>query len=729
MDTFYEALFKLLDNPLTDFFRFIGLSEDFSKALSAALILLIFWQAGVWLKRLQQRLKDNRTARELVHFRYNYKDVQQKRELFIPTQGQNNSPAYEEEPQQGTKFIVKQPLIPFFIKTAFSEKKESEKFYLVLADSGMGKTTFMINLYLQYHSLFNLRRKYKMKLFPFGDKDIIQWIKEIKSEEARDTILLLDAFDEYKALLPPEKPDGLSDDERFQKVLDEVIESVKEFREVVITSRTQYFPGQEDKPYELKIPRFGREGFHTLAKLYISPFEKKEIHRYLNKKYGVLKFWNRRKKHIAASVVQRSPKLMVRPMLLSYIDYLVDPKKVYNNTCQIYETLIDKWLEREADKRKYKSEDREKFKSDLYAFSRLAALEIYQKRKQNNLLSKEEATAICSNHQIDLRGYEITGQSLLTRDASQNWKFAHKSILEFLIAKEALENIGFLKEIDFAGMDMALQFYREVAEYIFIKCGTFLMGSPGSEIGREKERETQHPVKVSDFYMAKHPITVEQFESFILESNYKTDADKGGGSYIWTGKEWKQKSGVNWRCDVNGEEQKNKQHPVIHVSWNDAGEYCKWLSKKLNGKFRLPTEAEWEYACRAGTTTPFNTGSNLTTDQANYNGNYPYGNNPKGKYLWKTTPVGSYPPNAWGLYDMHGNVWEWCQDWYGEKYYDECKQQGVVENPTGPESGSYRVLRGGSWDISAQDCRSAGRDYDDPGDRYSNIGFRLVFVP
>jgi formylglycine-generating enzyme required for sulfatase activity len=244
-----------------------------------------------------------------------------------------------------------------------------------------------------------------------------------------------------------------------------------------------------------------------------------------------------------------------------------------------------------------------------------------------------------------------------------------------------------------------------------------------------REDETQHPVKVSDFCMSVHAVTLGQFESFIHKSGYITDADKGGGSNMWNGKEWKLKPGVNWRCDVKGTIQVNKEHPVIHVSWNDAVAYCTWLTETLNVTFRLPTEAEWEYACRAGSTTPFNTGENLTTDQANYDGNVPYNNNPKGKYLGKTSPVGAYPPNMWCLYEMHGNVCEWCQDWFGEKYYDECKALGTVENPTGPTTGSYRVLRGGSWDNYAQYCRAAYRNRGSPGYRGYHLGFRLVFVP
>jgi len=408
----------------------------------------------------------------------------------------------------------------------------------------------------------------------------------------------------------------------------------------------------------------------------------------------------------------------------------VESKQVFKNTYQIYETLIAKWIEREANKRKHQTSAREKFEQDLHHYSRLVALEIYRQRQQTEALhlKKEAALAIARKNNIDLQDYEITGQSLLTRDAEGNWKFAHKSILEFLVAKEALENFGFLREIDFSGMDMALQFYREVAEYLFIKGGTFLMGTPEHEVDR-RENETQHQVKVSDFFMAKYTVTVAQFEKFIMESHYQTDADKDGGSHIWTGKDWQKKAGVDWKCDVSGEEQKDKQHPVIHVSWNDATAYCNWLSKKLNATLRLPTEAEWEYACRAGTTTPFNTGDNLTTEQANYNGNYPYHKNPKGKYLQRTKPVGSYPSNAWGLYDMHGNVWEWCQDWYGEKYYETCKKQGVIENPTGPETGSGRVLRGGGWGDGARRCRSADRGDGDPDGRADFIGFRPVFVP
>jgi formylglycine-generating enzyme required for sulfatase activity len=228
-------------------------------------------------------------------------------------------------------------------------------------------------------------------------------------------------------------------------------------------------------------------------------------------------------------------------------------------------------------------------------------------------------------------------------------------------------------------------------EMVAIPGGRFLMG--GNE---EEDEQPVHEVAIRPFFMSKFEITQKQWQA-VMGNNPSVFQ----GEYL----------------------------PVEQVSWLDCQQFIQRLNQISGKNYRLPTEAEWEYACRAGTTTPFNTGENLTTDQANYDGNYPYKNFPQGKYLEKTTPVGSYPPNAWGLYDLHGNVWEWCQDWYDANYYEFCKQQGVVENPTGPETGLGRVLRGGSWGYRAQGCRSAHRDWNGPGLRSGSLGFRLVFVP
>jgi len=280
------------------------------------------------------------------------------------------------------------------------------------------------------------------------------------------------------------------------------------------------------------------------------------------------------------------------------------------------------------------------------------------------------------------------------------------------------------------------------ANFVLIQGGEFTMGSPEGEVGRAEiiafwqkygieYSETQHQVRVSNFSMSRYAVTVAEFRKFVEATGYQTDAEKGGGSWIWIGSEAVKTAGVNWRYGVSGSVRplSEENHPVVHVSWNDAVAYSKWFSTKTGKHFRLPTEAEREYACRAGSGTPFNTGENLTTEQANYDGNYPYYNNPKGVYRENTVSVNSFAPNAWGLYNMHGNVYEWCSDWYGGTYYDDCKANGTVSNPAGPATGSYRVLRGGSWRNYAEFCRSAYRDRSTPVNRNFNVGFRLVFVP
>ena len=223
-------------------------------------------------------------------------------------------------------------------------------------------------------------------------------------------------------------------------------------------------------------------------------------------------------------------------------------------------------------------------------------------------------------------------------------------------------------------------------EFVNIPSGTFTMGSPSNEVDRSSN-EQQHHVTLSAFKMSKNEITFTQYDAFCDATGRTKPGDSGWG---------------------------RGNRPVINVTWYDAKAFADWMS------CRLPTEAEWEYACRAGTTTPFNTGNNLTTDQANYDGNYPYNGNPAGTYLGKTQPVGSYPSNAWRLNDMHGNVWEWCSDWFG------VYGTGSQTNPTGPSSGSFRVIRGGIWRGSAQLCRSSYRDVYDPWYGGDYLGFRLV---
>ncbi len=234
-------------------------------------------------------------------------------------------------------------------------------------------------------------------------------------------------------------------------------------------------------------------------------------------------------------------------------------------------------------------------------------------------------------------------------------------------------------------------------EYVFCWCppGTFEMGSPQNEPDR-RSNETQHKVTLTKgFWMLESQVTQEMWESVTGETPSRF---------------------------------KGAQNPVENVSWRESVEFCRKLTFKLSGsaKVSLPTEAQWEYACRAGTMTPFNFGKVLNGREANCDGRYPY-LTAKGPYLERTTPVKSYSHNAWGLYDMHGNVWEWCLDVYESDYYARSPSSDPC-NWEDENSGSGRVGRGGSWLSNAEYCRSAFRDCNEPGFRYGSLGFRIVLA-
>ncbi|MCC6413536.1 MAG: SUMF1/EgtB/PvdO family nonheme iron enzyme [Saprospiraceae bacterium] len=249
-----------------------------------------------------------------------------------------------------------------------------------------------------------------------------------------------------------------------------------------------------------------------------------------------------------------------------------------------------------------------------------------------------------------------------------------------------------------------------VGIFVLVKGGTFNMGSND---GEDDEKPVHH-VTVSDFYMGKSEITVKQFRDFVNNTSYQTEAEKDGGSYFWTGSEWEKKAGVDWRCDAQGNRRPSSEdnHPVIHVSWNDAVAFCSWASRKSGVTYRLPTEAEWEYAARGGARSNGYTyaGSNNIDDVAWYYSNS--GN--------KTHPINGKAPNELGLHDMTGNVWECCNDWYG------VYTSGSQTNPIGPSIGSSRVNRGGSWLFTPRNCRVAYRIINSPDFRRSDLGFRLA---
>jgi len=249
-----------------------------------------------------------------------------------------------------------------------------------------------------------------------------------------------------------------------------------------------------------------------------------------------------------------------------------------------------------------------------------------------------------------------------------------------------------------------------------IEGGTYRMGCIETRDGSCNSNETpDHEVSISSFYLGKYEVTLKQFKAFVEATKYQTDADKRGSSYVWTGSTYQEKKGVNWKADVAGNPRSaaEYEHPVIHVSQNDAVAYCRWLSQQTGKTYRLPTEAEWEYAARGGKLSKGykSAGSNELKEVAWYDGN---SNN-------TTHKVGSLQANELGLYDMSGNVWEWCSDWYASDYY----KNSPASNPKGPDSGTRAVSRGGSW-YNGSNSRVAIRSNGYPDLSNYNFGFRLV---
>ncbi len=279
-----------------------------------------------------------------------------------------------------------------------------------------------------------------------------------------------------------------------------------------------------------------------------------------------------------------------------------------------------------------------------------------------------------------------------------------------------------------------------------IPAGEFLMGSPADEQQRLEREGPQHRVAVPEFLLGQTPITqaqwravagwreregerwgreLEQEPSFFQSRRHPNAANLAGG-----------------RFSLLQGESNSDQRPVENVSWLDAMEFCHRLSQRTGRHYTLPSEAQWEYACRAGSTTPFAFGATLTAELANYNASYTYVDAPKGEYRKQTTPVGMFAANAWGLQDMHGNVWEWCLDEWHENYEGAPSDGSAWLHPKAPSNEAItkgresngsdeerKLLRGGSWSLSPGSCRSADRNRNRPVDANNFIGLRVVCLP
>lgn len=625
--------------------------------------------------------------------------IERATRYFIRTSCTNVDPGKEAEIRHALT-ATREDL--FQVTERFIEEDTPIHHMLVLADSGTGKTTFSLNYYA-YNESKPARKRHQIAVLPLGHPNADELIQKILDAEnqfpAENTNLFLDALDE----------DTNAIEDHIGR-LQELMEKCRDFRRVIITCRTQFFKRDEEIPPDTGIVRFGprragQKAVYEFRKIYIAPFDDDDIRRYIARRYPIWRYPIRRK---ALKTALKIPMLSVRPMLLAHIPDLIDEGRNFHHVTELYEIMVEAWLERESDWIP---------KETLLDFSERVAIDIFAKREERDMerIPYDELCELIAGCGLAEPNWKFTGRSLLNRDAEGNFKFAHRSIMEFLFVRrfvqlpmeqrpilewteqmkafllEIMERKPDLKELqrvdlrDVNLLDMALTgrdflgarldgcFKNSMGmEFVWIQPGKFL-------------REGHEVTLAKGFFLQTTPVTQNQWEN-VMGDNPSHFEGSGPDA------------------------------PVEKVSWEDAQDYIRKLnlSQKIN-LYRLPTEAEWEYACRAGTQTQYHFGDDAA-DLKDYGW---YKENSGGK----THPVGQLKPNPWGLYDMYGNVWEWCQDWYA-KYPD-----GPTTDPRGPESGEFRVRRGGSWNYFARFCRSAFRFRLVPEFRVSHLGFRLVCLP
>ena len=365
------------------------------------------------------------------------KSTKESFNCYIPTRGQDIDPCDSEE-MVDNRPCFSQELIPFFMQDNFDKNKN--RYYIVLADSGMGKTTFLFNLFFSYYK--KLLRKHKIKFIPLSINGVFEEIEKVADKQ--NTILLLDGLDENR--------EAMNDHKEY---LEKIVEKTIKFHTIIITCRTQFFSNETDEPKYIDVFSVNtNEKKVMFEKVYISPFNQHEIDAYLKKRYN--RIFERNKIKYAQKLIANCPKLMVRPMLLAYIDDLItDGTNTYDYVYEIYRELVSKWIERETN-----DQDNRK---RLYQFSEKLAENMYS--KNSVFVSENEIEKLCVKYDIKINTIEAKSRSLLNRNINGNYKFAHKSILEFFLAVKAFDDVEFRKSIaanGYQGYDMLKLFLREM---------------------------------------------------------------------------------------------------------------------------------------------------------------------------------------------------------------------------------------------------------------------------
>ena len=681
-----------------------GMLENFLPAKTLETFLSIDqlkYLSGELLKRWYKREK------EITQIADVFGDPELLLKYYVPPDCQHHNPADRDEDETALSQIYRPAFdtINDFLKGDFL-KRDGRSQLFILSDAGMGKTSLLMMIKFHHLTAF-WPQDFDCVLLKLGENTLEQ-VQAI--ENKRRTVLLLDALDEDRTAWG-----------RIKERLEELLHATTHFHRVIISCRTQFFPEKELDP-------FGSAGRVVLGPfrcplLFLSLFNDEKVDAYLQKKYPQHWYqfsWQQRPELKRAwTILQQMQSLRFRPLLLSHIDDLLESPRQDWNAYMVYEVMVDVWLRREEQKflHLFKDNPRRPSRDDLlHACIHAAAWMQKQGTRELKESALQTLVRVADKNIAYLENFEVGGRALLNRNSDRDFRFSHYSIQEFLAIQGVVSGLLTTDDLqqmhitDVLRMFLCLAPWKQFTEthrhafnfifpqnplkdgglapkMVFIPGGKFHMGDSQ---GSDGDDETPvHEVTISSLFVSQYPATFAEYDAFCTATGQVKPRDEGQG---------------------------RGQRPVINVSWQEAVAYCDWLSQQTGRTYRLLSEAEWEYACRAGSDTDYCFG-NAVEQLADYAW---YGQNAGNK----TRPVGEKQANVWGLYDMHGNVWEWTQDWYGKKYYS----QSPDTNPAGAAAGKSRVLRGGSWFDDARNVRSACRGHDEPDGRLNNIGFRCALV-
>ncbi|MBN2525533.1 MAG: SUMF1/EgtB/PvdO family nonheme iron enzyme [Deltaproteobacteria bacterium] len=591
--------------------------------------------------------------------------------FYIQPNCQQLNPADKDEDQAVS--YVRSPVLETISSFLSGEiaAQQGDRHMFVLSDAGMGKTSLLIMLKLTHMSEF-WPGSVRCALLKIGE-DTLAEIEQIEGKQ--QTVLLLDSLDE--------DPTAWAD---VKTRLISLLDATRHFRRVIITCRTQFFPTTETDVFER--PGYVKVGGYACPSIYLSLFSDKQIDEYLHKRFPktiwhALSLKSHPKYEKSKRAVEKMRSLKCRPMLLSHIESILEGNRECETEYDMYDMLIQQWLDREEIKSRRRKDRITANELKTSSVVIAAALQ----RTGRRVLSREALLRLCDETPVikKLEFLDISGRSLLNRTSEGNFRFAHYTIQEFLVARalaegEISDDMHKLHITPFMGLIYAQRLTRHTGyELLWIPGGEFQMGSKESN-----DESPVHNVHIKGFCLGKYPVTNEQYKRFMTANPGVHEPD------FWGHRKFN-----------------HPQQPVVGISFEDARQYCEWAG------MRLPSEAEWEYACRAGSTTQYCNGdSESDLERAGW-----FAQN-SGK---STHSVGEKEPNRFGLYDMHGNVWEWIEDDWHDNYNGAPVDGRARVNESRAD---FRVYRGGSWNYDARYCRSAYRGGRRPDFRYVFLGFR-----